>query len=225
MVTFNYVCMGGATHYRSRINPDWEDWQRIESGRQPYGYLLLFLCEQTVYFQVKNEYGESNVVSDSIKTSTERTARTISIAEAMRYARPYGFTCGVIWDDCDDCATIIETADGVYVLQLGYPWDPPKNLLGGMKADYEIFGGGKLLKPGWEFVSFGMPDVVSVGNPDALDAQGARIKYQPPPGGRDIKLQVHLWRNILSSAVLFGVRTITLKGPCTEDISEAFKQQ
>ncbi len=224
LVTFNYQCMGGATHYRYRINPAWEDWQPLVSGRQPYGYLLISGCEQTVYFQVKNEYGESNVVSDSIKTSTYRTTRTIGISEAMRYARPQGFTCGVIKTDCGDCAGIIEFPNEGYQFELGYPFDPPKNLTGGMKADYELFGGGKLLKPGWEFVSFGMPEIVQVGNPDLPDAQGKRILYQPPAGGRDIKLQVHLWRNILSGAVIFYVRTITLKGPCTEDISEAFKQ-
>jgi len=226
LVTFNYTCLGGPTHFRYGIDPPsaWNDWQAIVPGQAPSGYLLIVGCEQTVHFQLKNEYGESNVVSDSIKTSTYRTARTISIVEALKYARPQGFTDGVIWADCQDCTKIVGFPDGGIQFQLGY-LDPGKNQTGGMKADFELFGGGKLLKPGWEFVSFGMADVVSVGNPDALDAQGVRISHQPSPGGRDIRLQARLWRNILSGSVILDVRTITIKGPCTEDISEAFKQQ
>jgi hypothetical protein len=227
-VTLNNSAMGSPTHYRIEKRRTrtryWTDWFPYNTA--PTTDLEAGNCgEEMLRFQVKNETSESEPVADSI-VYFYNTERTILIPEAMRYAEPQGFTCRVTWTDCGpDCARIIIFPREGYQFELGYPFDPPKNLLGGMKADFELLGGGKLLKPGWEFVSFGMPDVVSVGNPDALEAQGVRIIYQPPAGGRDIKLQMRLWRNILSGAVIFFVRTITLKGPCTEEISEAFKQQ
>jgi hypothetical protein len=226
LVTLNFKSIGLPSHFRYRINQNWEDWQPLVQGKEPTGYLLIDLCEQTVFFQVKNVYGESNVMSDSIRTSAVRTTRTIGLSEAIRYAQPQGFTFNVIWKDCTgDCARTVLYPDAL-VLELGYFLkNTEQNAMGGMKADYEIFGGGKKLKAGWEFVSFGMPEFASVGNPDALDAHGGRVSLMPAAGGRDVKLQIRLWRNILSDAVSYSIRTITLKGPCTEDISEAFKQQ
>jgi hypothetical protein len=226
-VTLNFQSTGSPTHYRYRMDADWEDWQPLVPGQDATGHLLLFQCDQTVYFQVKNAYGESNVLSDSIRTSTYKTERTISIPEAMRYARPQGFTASVLWKDCsDECAWMVEFVDA-YGLMLGFFPDPtkPTQNLRGMKADYELFGGGKLLKEGWEFVSYGMPEIVTIGNTDVPEARGGRVSLMPAAGGRDIKLQIHLWRNFLAETWSFGVRTITLRGPCTEDISEAFKQR
>jgi hypothetical protein len=221
-VTFNYVNTGNPpTHYRYRVNSGWTNWELVFPGRFPGGNLLNGACEQTVYFQLKNEFGESNVVSDSIKTSNYKTERTITIYQAFEYATAYTF--GVIWEDCEGCATARWADDDSFECYLGYLDSYFTTWTRGMKADYELFGGGRLLKPGWAFVSFGMPEITQVGSPDGLDAQGASILYQPPPGGRDIRLRIHLWRNILSAAATFKIYTITLSGPCTEDISEAFK--
>lgn len=217
---------GAPAHYRYRINEPWEAWQPIVPGREAYGSLLLFECAQNVFFQLKNEYGESNVLNDSIIAGSYKTERRIGINQALIWARAEGFTDGVIWKDCaDDCAWTMGFRDG-YAFMLGFDDLAHKgNNLRGMKADYELFGGGKLLKPGWEFVSYGMPEFASVGNPDAPEAHGGRIKLMPAIGGRDIKLQVHLWRNLMAPQVSYLVSTITLKGPCQEHISQAFKQQ
>jgi hypothetical protein len=225
MPTLNYTCTGSATHYRHRINPAWGEWQPIYSGSQPYGNLLLDVCEQTVYFQVKNEFGESNVVSDSIKTSAYKTERTISIGEALSYAEPQGFTHGVVWADCNKCTEIVTDSQGAILFLVNSLENPLFKYTQKMTADFELFGGGKRLKPGWEFVSFGMPEITQVGDRSALDAQGVDFVWQAYAGSRNIRLVVRLWRNIFSGFVTYHVDTITLKGPCTEDVSEAFKQQ
>ncbi len=227
-VAFDYRSMGGApTHYRYKIQQGyWEDWQPIVAGREANGYLLLNECAPNIFFQLKNSYGESNELNDGIIYSGYKTERRIGINQAMIWAGAEGFTSGVIWKDCaDDCAWTMGFRDG-FAFMLGYDDLVHKgNNLRGMKADYELFGGGKLLKPGWEFVSYGMPEFASVGNPDAPEAHGGRIKLMPAAGGRDIKLQVHLWRNLLAPQVSYLVSTITLKGPCQEHVSQAFKQQ
>ncbi len=227
-ITLNYRSMGGGpTHYRYKIQQAyWEEWQPIVAGREPDGYLLLYECAQNVLFQLKNEYGESNELSDGIIYRGYKTERKIGVNQAMIWAKTEGFTSSVIWQDCDDkCAIIMPYADG-YAFELGFDSLAHKgNNLKGMKADYELFGGGKLLKPGWEFVSYEMPEFASVGNPDAWEAHGGRVKLMPSVGSRDIKLQVHLWRNYLAPSLSYLVKSITLKGPCHEHISQAFKQQ
>jgi len=228
-VTFSYRCMGGGapTHYRYKVQQTyWEDWQPIVAGRQPYGVLLWDVCAPNVFFQLKNEFGESNVLNDGIISGSYKTERMIGINQAMIWARAEGFTSGVIWKDCeDDCAWTMGFSNGL-AFMLGFDNLVNKgNNLKGMKADYELFGGGKLLKPGWEFVSYGMPEFASVGNPNAPEAHGGRVKLMPAVGSRDIKLQVHLWRNLFAEPVSYLVQSITLKGPCQEHISQAFKQQ
>jgi hypothetical protein len=227
-VKFSYRCMGGGapTQYRYRINEAWGAWQPVVPGREAYGSLLLFECVQNVFFQLKNEYGESNVLNDTIIDGSYRTERKIGVTQAMIWARAEGFTSSVLWQDCDDnCAWILPVIDG-YSLELGFDSLSHKgNNLKGMKADYEVFGGGKLLKPGWEFVSFELTEFASVGNPDVPEAFGGRVKLMPAVGGRDIKLQVHLWRNFLAPRIDFLVKSITLRGPCQEHISKAFDQE
>lgn len=227
-ITLNYRSTGGApTHYRYMIQQAyWEDWQPIVAGREPYGYLLMSECAQNVHFQLKNTYGESNELTDGIIFRSYKTERKIGVNQAMIWAKAEGFTSSVLWQDCDDnCAIVMPYADG-YAFELGFnSISHQGNNLKGMKADYELFGGGMLLKPGWEFVSYEMPEFASVGNPDAWEAHGGRVKLMPSVGSRDIKLQVHLWRNFLAPSISYLVKSITLKGPCHEHISQAFKQQ
>jgi hypothetical protein len=225
-VIFNYVNTGNPpTHYRYRVNSGWTNWELVFPGRFPGGNLLNGACEQTVYFQLKNEFGESNVVSDSIKTSNYKTERTISIGEALSYAEPQGFTHGVVWADCNKCTQIMTDSQGAILFLVDSLENPLFKYAQKMTADFELFGGGKRLKPGWEFVSFGMPEITQVGDRNAIDAQGVDFVWQAYAGSRNIRLVVRLWRNMLSGFVTYHVDTITLKGPCTEDVSEAFKQQ
>lgn len=227
-VTLNYRRLGGApTHYRYKVQQGyWEDWQPIPAGREPDGNLLMDVCAQNLFFQLKNEYGESNELSDGIIYRGYKTVRKIGITQAMIWAKAEGFTSRVLWQDCNDnCAIIMPYTDG-YAFELGFDDLRHKgNNLKGMKADYELFGGGVLLKPGWEFVSYEMPEFASIGNPDAPEAHGGNIKLMPSVGSRDIRLQVHLWRNFLAPSVSHLVKSMTLRGPCHEHISLAFKQQ
>jgi len=220
-VRFPFRAVGGASHYRYRINPGWEEWQPLAPGREASGFLLLQPCDQLVYFQVRNEFGESNVMSDGITYRYSKNT-TIAASVASDYCAGNGWTFTITKKDCNLCAYLLPyPLDGVIACEIDSLRAHADPLPQGHKCEFELFGG-RQLKEGWEFVSYELVPPQGIG---AGKENGYAILQQPSPGARDITLKVRLWHDILRylDGISFTVRSITLKGPCDIPVSEAFQ--
>jgi len=220
-VRFPFRAMGGASHYRFRINPDWEDWQPLAPGGEAGGLLLAFSCSQVVHFQVKNAYGVSNVLSDGITFHFPEN-RVIAASAACAACSGHGWTFKITSQDCNRCAYLLPyPLDGVIQCQINSLRGENDPVPQGHKCEFELFGG-RTLKEGWQFVSYELVPPQGIG---AGRENGCAILQQPSPGARDITLRIRLWHDILRYAdgIVFTVRSITLKGPCDRPPSEAFE--
>ena len=220
-VRFCFRAMGGASHYRYGAPPGWNDWQPLAPGQDATGYLLMLTCAQEVQFQVKNQYGASNVLGDGITFRYPKN-HTVAASKASEHCSGNGWSFAVTKKDCKNCARIIQfPLDGTILCEIHSLREEGDEIPQGHKCEFELFGG-RQLKEGWEFVSYELTLPLGIG---AGKENGFAILRQPGPGDRDISLRIRLWHDILRylDGISFTVRSITLKGPCDLPVSEAFQ--
>ncbi|MBN1223125.1 MAG: hypothetical protein JXB23_07730, partial [Candidatus Aminicenantes bacterium] len=90
----------------------------------------------------------------------------------------------------------------------------------GSKCEWEIFTG-KQLKEGWSFVGYDY-------HGETGGLWGYSILKMPAIGSRDITLKIRVWTDPTPPIAeppkwIFILRRLSIKGPCDEDVSEAFK--
>ena len=220
-VRFCYRALGGASHFRYGAPPTWKDWQPLAPGQDATGYLLMLTCAQEVQFQVKNQYGGSNVLTDGIIFRYPKN-HTVAASIASGHCKAHGWTFAVSKKDCENCARIIQfPLDGTILCEIRSLHGEGDEIPQGHKCEFELFGG-RQLRAGWEFVSYELVLPIGIG---AGRENGYAILKQPAPGDRDITLRIRLWHDILRyvDGISFTVRSITLKGPCDLPVSEAFQ--
>ena len=220
-VRFSFRALGDASHYRYGAPPGWNDWQPLVPGQEATGYLLMLNCAQQVQFQVRNAFGASNVMTDSI-TFRYPKSHTVAASVACSDCSGHGWTFAITKKDCAECAYLLPyPLDGVIACEINSLRAGKDPIPQGHKCEFELFGG-RQLKEGWEFVSYELTPPLGIG---AGKENGYAILRQPSPGDRDITLKIRLWHDILRYAdgISFTVRSVTLRGPCDLPVSEAFQ--
>ena len=231
-VTLDHRVMGAPTHYRVQYERTKRtvrgDWLPYESAPS-FAFASDTCGLQALGLQLKNEYGESGLLTDTIFQATKKDFR-VSACEAKTWCRYPDWTFRVVESDCGDCAKLLDRClrESYFTFDIRDP-DPFTPL--GSKAEFEIFGG-RQLNEGWEFVSYEytcekwLPVAVGPLPPEDMRIQASqdyRIVHQPQPGSRDITLRVRVWREHGTYGTFFYVKFITLRGPCDRDVSEALR--
>jgi hypothetical protein len=220
VVTLNNTARMEPTYIRVKAEGVWGPWQAYNHA--PVKELPDRCGEHELSIQVKNAYGESEVRTDRIRYAA-RTVRTLTamaardLCTSANAANPSAkWTFKITKTDCDRCAQLFCITDnGGMILQC---WEEVKGLLPqGHKCEFEVFGG-RPLKDEWEFISY------KYRGPVGKD-WGYAILQEPQSGDHYITLGVRVWHGISNflGGAAFEVETITLKGPCDQDVSQAFR--
>jgi hypothetical protein len=227
-VRLDHRALGAAAHYRVRFDRAgaavWSDWIPY-TANPSYTFDSGQCGPQTLGLQLKNEYGESGVLTDTIVEAAKKEYR-IEACDARSWCRAAdGWTFRVVETDCDDCSVLQERCASDYdelLCRVNHPFGPQ-----GAKAEYELFGG-RQLREGWEFVAYEYKCTKWPYNPDGsfpaeTTSSDYRIAQQPSPGSRDITLRVRIWTDFGTMSSFFRLKFITLKGPCDKSPMEAFQ--
>jgi hypothetical protein len=230
VVTMDHVALGNPTYYRWRneARPDWGPWVRYVDNH-PKANIPETLGSHTIHFQVKNNGGESGIVEDTIRYEAYREVK-ISGAEARKYCGP-DWTFSIPRRDCIDlyvssCAGIESSPTGDLSCSLFKVQLPEVPV--GYVAEFMIFAG-RFLKEGWTFVSSEWRFMYKDWATEAfIETSGKEYGYEimmaPTPGQRGIAHNLKLWiaggQRGFAKLHLFS---LTLRGPCDQDVSEAFK--
>jgi len=228
IVTMNHRALGNPTYYRWRTEdrPDMGPWVRYVDSA-PKANLPETFGEHTIYFQVKNNNGETSPVSDSILYFAEKEYEwgpgVLNVCPCLGH-RPPGWKWSVIersfpqnlFNDptevtCEDhragdCywGIIIEVKETGYMM-VRY----------GAKSEFEFFAG-RQLNEGWSFVRLEYEGQEEKG-------KGYRITRMPQPGSRDITFRVRVWVDEGYGTCKFRIKKIIVKGPADRPVSEAFR--
>lgn len=228
-VTMNHAVRGTPTHYRWRNEgmPDWSPWSPY-AGTAPRAEIPQACGGHTVRFQVKNNDGESGVVEDTINYFIYRDVK-VRASDARD-------SCGSDWifdirrRDCIDvvekaCAKLL-SGQGLIVCELSKAQLAEVPL--GYTAEYLIFAG-RFLKEGWTFVSseweyayhdFVTGESVSGSSPE----KGCSLLMAPSAGQPGIAHNIRLWINMGQRGWSdYTLKSLTLRGPCDQPVSEAFR--
>lgn len=227
-VTLDHRTQGSPTHYRVQFERTkrtaWSDWLPY-AANPSYTFFSEQCGTQTLGLQLKNEFGESGVLTDTIFEASKKEYR-IEGCDARSWCRAAGgWTFKVVETDCNDCAVLTDRCGGSPYDQLlcrvNHPFGPQ-----GAKAEFELFGG-RQLREGWEFVAYEYKCTKWLYNPDGslpseTDSE-YRLAQQPAPGSRDITLRVRIWTDFGTTSTFFRLNYITLRGPCDRSPDEAFQ--
>jgi hypothetical protein len=227
-VRLDHRAMGSATHYRVQFEGAggkvWSDWA-------PYVANPSFTFDsgkcgnQTLGLQLKNEYGESGVLTDAVYVAAKKEYRINGCNARSWCEAGRGWTFRIVETDCDDCAELEDNCTGgihqELECRLRHPFGPQ-----GAKAEFELFGG-RELNEGWEFVAYEYECRKRLYHPDgSLPTETNsehRIVQQPAPGSRNITLRVRIWTDFGTMSTYFRLKSITVKGPCDKPYWEAFQ--
>jgi hypothetical protein len=229
-VTMDHTVRNTPTHYRWKNEKmaDWSPWTSY-SGPAPRAEIARDCGGRTVRLQLKNADGESNIAEDAITYFFYRDV-TVNAGEAKTY-------CGSDWvfritkRGCIDvyepmCAQLQFWTDHISCdlnkIQLA---EVPL----GYDAEFQIFAG-RFLKAGWTFVSsewdYWYSDMVIMENSTAASSpeKGFSLDMAPSAGQQGIAYYIKLWVNIgQRGSGTFNLRSLTLRGPCDQPVSEAFR--
>jgi len=229
IVTMDHVIRGAPTYYRWRTEarPDWGPWVRYIDAH-PKANIPESVGEHTIYFQVKDNYGESAAVSDSIryvKKDLELEYGPGAIADCPCPNGPatgwkrfsvieQSFPTSLVGDPTQ--VVCADNHGGCYwgliieVKSLGYMF-----VRYGAKTEFEFFAG-RQLNEGWSFVRLEYEG-------EEGEGYGYRITRMPQPGGRDITFRVRVWVDSDVSSCTFKINKIVVKGPAGRPVEEAFQ--
>jgi hypothetical protein len=226
-VRLDHRAVGSPTHYRFQFERAgervWSDWIRYFANPS-FTFIPEQCGTQTLGLQLKNEYGESAGLTDTIYVAAKKEYR-IKACDARSWCRAVsGWTFRIVETDCADCAVLKERCASDYdelMCRVNHPLGPQ-----GAKAEFEFFGG-RQLREGWEFVSYEYTCTKWLYNPDGsfpTDTPSEfRLAQQPVPGSRDITLRVRIWTDFGTTSTFFRLKFITLRGPCDKSPREAFQ--
>jgi hypothetical protein len=228
IVTMNHTALGVPTYYRWRTEArqDMSPWVRYVDS-EPKANLPETFGEHTIYFQVKNNTGESSPVSDSIRYFAEKEYEW---GPGVLNVCPCRFTYSgwKKWSvierafpgDLSPDPTEVTCEDGragncywgikIEVKEAGYMM-----VRYGAKSEFEFFAG-RLLNEGWSFVRLEYEGQEGEG-------KGYRITRMPQPGSRDITFRVRVWVDEGHGTCIFRIKKIIVKGPADMPVSAAFK--
>jgi hypothetical protein len=227
-VTMDHVARGNPTHYRWRneASPEWGPWVPY-TGAHPAGQIPDSGLEHTIYFQVKNDSGESAPVSDSIRYGEREyefgpgaladcpCPRGFAITGWQQFkVIEQSFPRNLVPDPtqviCADNHAGCYWEIVIEVKSLGYMF-----VRYGTKTEFEFFAG-RQLKEGWSFVRLEYEG-------EEGEGYGYRITRMPQPGSRDITFRVRVWADSNISSCTFRIKRIIVKGPANVNAGAAFQ--
>lgn len=196
----------GATQLRISGKSNFSD-----TNWQPYGQTCHCrvgrgIGKRTVYFQVKNNYGISNVKTSTFEVPSRKLFQ-INPSKAWHYSQEYGFKFS---STPKDATSTCKMYDETHIIVLLSPSRPL-----GSRCDYTLFGG-RLLNNGWKFKSYGT-------HPSCYgDGKGYSVDERPKLDRRQIRFRVHLWVNP-GNECRWELTSLALEGPGDAHWQEAFK--
>ncbi len=213
-VTLDNVVTAAPTAYRVSESPtaiSTVPWVSTYSASMPF---TLSAAEgaKTLYYQVKNANGESNVMSANI-TYQKRQLYTIKAWDFHTAAKPYGFNYYAHPKSIG--ATCSDVAQGN---QYGYIQGVLGFYVGGVigsRCDFSLFEG-QALQNGFVFKTY---KVYSNLVKPASTAE-MNLLTSPTPGSTSVNFTFHGWSNAGAWAE-FSLDTITLEGPAGMDWKKA----
>jgi len=229
-VTMNHTVRGTPTHYRWKNEgmSDWSPWA-VYAGPAPRAEIPQACGGHTIRFQVKDNERESNVAEDTINYLIYRDVK-INAAEARGYCGPdwvFRITKRGCIDVYEPTCAQLQIGGGSISCQLRkfQLVEVPV----GYDAEFLIFAG-RFLKDGWTFVSsewtYWYSDfVVNEASTSASSPEkGCSLLMAPSAGQQGIGYSIRLWVNIgQRGGGEFRLNSLTLRGPCDQPVSEAFR--
>jgi hypothetical protein len=214
----DHVPRGNPTHcrWRNEAAADWTPWAPYADAH-PVGKIPDLCGEHTIHFQVKNDNGESNPVSDTIfyVKNAQQTIPAGCLSDCPCQMSGSGWNGYRIiertwtWREPDDPITC-SNPDGHGNYQT-ICITVPSAIVYGQKLVLEFFGS-RELNEGWSFVALKYRGTEGTYN----------IRRMPQVGSRDIRFEVSVWSNVGGASVDFYIDGIVVKGPCHKDVNEAF---
>ena len=180
--------------------------------------------EHTIYFQVKNNNGESTPGWDSIRYGEKESEFGPGVLGVCPCPFDYSdwkwgvieqsFPRNLVGDPtqvtCADRHVNCYWGIVIEVKSLGYMF-----VRYGTKTEFEFFAG-RQLKEGWSFVRLEYEG-------EEGDGYGYRITRMPQPGSRDITFRVRVWADSNISSCIFRIKRIIVKGPANVSAGAAFQ--
>ncbi len=221
-VTLNYRFTGFPTpgSYRVRCTPrpgTLGAWTPMPTGVWPTYELPAEPGDYTIELWLGNDIGLGPSKTDTIRYELplkDFTVKPSSLVCERGFGSPdWTLRCtSSTLPPASDAVTCNDVDGSVRVGISGYL---------GNKLEYEFFTG-RLLNPGWSFVSLSYSDAnCPPGNPKG----GSAILIMPQPGSRDIKFKIRVWADGAPNAgsCLFLIKSLVIRGPADRPVSEAFR--
>jgi len=229
-VTLNYRFTGfpAPGSYRVRCTPrpgTLGMWTPMPTGSYPIYELPQEPGDYTIELWLANDLGNGPSKTDTIRYEISAAAPimhdyTVSAAsiacKGFPDLNPAWYSCrctsySVTQPSPNDCSC---TSTGAVIVKT-------TGIALGTKVEYEFFGG-RLLNPGWSFVS------LNYSNAGCREDKGAgsAILIMPQAGSRDIKFKVRLWTEgawVPLPTCEFRIDSLVIRGPANTPVSEAFK--
>ncbi len=201
------TCQNNPTQNRISEKSDLSDANWFTYRATPGININKGIGPRKIFYQTKNNYGVSNIVSAAIDVPARKNW-TISAGDYGSFAKSKGFYFGAKAGDVTSQCKQPDTGGASIDLECG-------GGVTGSRCDYTLFGN-RTLNEGWKFKNYESNAIARPGE------GGYSVNQRPALDSRNIQFKVHLWSNPLKK-VRWWLRTLTLEGPGDASPHEAFK--
>jgi hypothetical protein len=197
-------------------------WMPLPTGSWPVYELPDKPGDYIIGLVLANGFGESPVKVDTIRYAPAVPLKDFAINAATLVCggfpdmNPAWYSCR-----CTSFTLAAPSPADCFCTSTGSVIVKTEGAVLGNKLEYEFFGG-RLLNPGWSFVSLSYSDANCS---PALTGGGSAVLAMPQPGSRDIRFKVRIWTSgtLRITRCEFRINSLVIRGPADQPVSEAFK--